>query len=103
MAVQRIDVMQAVPISLDLSPGTRYVCNPTGLTYRVLNTARQGRTLQEQVVYEGLEGDDEGRWFTCPLMDFAVRFTKVQEAREAAGPVKQALEKVTVHSEGPGC
>lgn len=56
--------------------------------YRVLNFALCGRTLQEQVVYEGLEGPDRGRWFTCPLADFAAKF--VPESHDAAPEAKAA-------------
>lgn len=49
--------------------------------YRVIaGSAQHVRTFQELVVYEGLEGRDEGRVLCCPVADFARLFTERHEA-----------------------
>ena len=74
-------------IRLDLRPGAPYDYAPTTLRnvdggqvrdrhrqgrYRVHCTAYEARTMQEQVVYEGVDGADAGKFFVCVLGDFAV-------------------------------
>lgn len=87
--------------TIDLTPGAeyhhwpwvcrdgRYVRGSRPTTYRVLCQAKNGRTGQDSVVYEGLDGRDAGQIFVCSLGDFAGRFTPVPRPEPpAAEPPK---------------
>jgi hypothetical protein len=67
-----------------------------GERYAPLRLARDCRTLQEQVVYEGLDGTDRGEGYTCSLSDWDLKFRPA--APEPAAPAGKAI---TV-TEGPG-
>lgn len=43
-------------------------------TYKVLGFAFDYPSYQEKVLYQGLEGGDQGELFVCSLMDFALKF-----------------------------
>lgn len=58
-----------------------------GGLYRLCCLAKDGRTLQEKVVYMGLEGADAGQFYVCTLSDFSMRFTLVEAQPAAAEPV----------------
>lgn len=88
--------------------------------YRVIaSLAQHVRTFQELVVYEGLEGRDEGRVFCCPIGDFTRLFTERVPAEggeqraaveappkvpfvSGVRPIKQEPEKVFGVAEGTG-
>ena len=46
-----------------------------GTLYRVLGVGTALHAYSEVVIYEGLDGADLGRLWTCSLADFALRFT----------------------------
>lgn len=46
---------------------------PLGL-YRVQAIAADALTYREVVVYHGVSGPDDGKWFVCSLYDFALKF-----------------------------
>ena len=45
-----------------------------GTRYRVLGLGTALHAFSEVVIYEGLDGADLGRLWTCSLYDFALRF-----------------------------
>jgi len=103
---------------LNLAPGTEYDYAPTTLRqtpdgpvagrwrqgrYAVRALAQDGRTLQQCVVYEGLDGPDRGLWYTCSLADFALRFlpveipSQVEENPEPAQAAEPTPGKTAYH------
>lgn len=78
-----------------VAAGGVYRSKRTGCRYVVLCFAFCGRTLQEQVVYDGLEGPDAGRWFVCPLADFGVKFEPAEAppAVEGAPPLPEVARE----------
>jgi hypothetical protein len=84
--------VQVQGVKVDLTPGGLFCFAGNKMTYKVLFTVREGRTLQEQVVYEGVDGPDCGQRFCCSLNDFAVKFTAVLPDPEPAEEVLPALE-----------
>lgn len=111
----------SVFVRLDLTPGTKYEYTPTSLLngqvgrwvqgkYRVLGVAKEVRSVQQLVVYEGVGEPDDGKWFVCSLSDFATRFTLVEppapEVRQHNGGIRPAeplAEKSAGHiTEGTG-
>jgi hypothetical protein len=59
--------------------------------YRVLNFVQDGITLQCRVVYEGLDGADQGKWFTCSLNNFANRFRLIEDGK----PPEELIPRVS--------
>ncbi len=58
--------------------GEQVVVDVEGAFYRTVCWSRDSRTGQEQVACVGLDGEDEGRIFTCSLLDFVLRFREVE-------------------------
>ena len=49
----------------------------TGCRYRIVHLAMAVPSYQEVVVFEALDGPDTGNWFTCSLMNFAMRYEEI--------------------------
>ncbi len=94
---------------IDLTPGTIYDYAPRTKRkvdgavvagnwilgrYSILGVARDVHTMQEQIVYKGEGGKDDGKWFVCTPADFACRFLPV-----VTEPVVETIpEKIADHS-----
>ena len=81
--------MNAVPVRLDVSPGALYRCSMSWTggqrrLYRVLGLATDYPSEQQKVVYQGVDGPDAGRLFTCTLNDLAIKFAPEPVPAEAA-------------------
>ncbi len=59
-----------------------------GCLYEPLLLARDAHTMQEVIVYKGFDGYDAGNVYTCPLMDWALRFTLEADRLKALEPPK---------------
>jgi hypothetical protein len=59
--------------------GEVYLYEPSDALYRPLKMAYHARQDQDLIVYEGLNGPDEGLWFCCTLNDWSIRFTRYKE------------------------
>ncbi len=73
----------------------RYTVNgKRGWRYKPLFLALHCHTGQYQVVYEGLDGPDRGKRFTCTLADWDLKFAVVEPpatATKQAGHQSESL------------
>jgi hypothetical protein len=61
-------------LSKVLCEGMTLIDDVEGCRYRVLALANDGRTRQELVIYQGLEGPDDGKMLVCTPWDWSVHF-----------------------------
>ena len=61
---------------VDVEAGRLYICTLNGERYRALRLVRHAHSLQRLVVYEGLTGEDAGKGFACPLLDWHKKFRR---------------------------
>lgn len=47
--------------------------------------------MNEVVIYQGVDGMDRGKWFTCPPYDFALKFDFAPD-RYAKGPTDEQVQ-----------
>jgi len=92
---------------MDFTPGTiyRYApwfkdksggSNPVRVAcgrYKILGVAWDGGTKQLRIVYEGLDGNDAGEWFTCSVGDFAAKFVPVEPEPKEVGTGSASAEQ----------
>jgi hypothetical protein len=86
-----------------IEPGREYEyqgARGAGTRYRVLGEATALHAFSRVVVYEGLDGADRGKLYTCPLYDFALKFRPAPEAAPATH--ERPAEKAAGAYEGSG-
>lgn len=92
--------MNAVAIVLNLEPGTLYQCRESRLHYRVYGLAQHWPTMQEVVVFEGVEGLDYGVLYSCTLDHFTRKFEPVAVAEKKVTEAPLVERMVDLTSKG---
>lgn len=64
-----------------------------GKVYRPFCVAWHQRRHQEEVVYQGIDGPDKGRWLVCTLDDWATRFQLIEEEKPTAEVAKEIPDR----------
>ena len=87
------------PTRVKLADGSETIKDIFWGYYRVIAFAELWPAMQDVVVYVGLDGQDWGRHFACTLLDFATKFSPVEERPPPAlgipVPVPEAIpEKI---------
>jgi hypothetical protein len=68
--------LHTLPISID--PDRCYAYYHGGI-YRPLGVAKHVHTHQPLVIYQGVDGEDRGNMYACPLVDWNLKFSPMEE------------------------